>query len=379
MEYLLDYGLFLARIVTLLLAFIIVVNIVVLAGARSRRQAEKGRIVVKDLNKELEQMRRSLEKVVHDKFHFKLLQKQEKQRKKAEQQEKKLRAKEHARLSSEASAETSQESMPVQVTQTGETPAPASRRKRVFVLDFNGDIAATAVQSLRQEISTVLSLAEPQDEVLLRLESPGGMVHAYGLASSQLLRIRERNIPLTICVDKVAASGGYMMACLADRLVAAPFAILGSIGVLMQLPNFNKVLKKHDIEYEMITAGQYKRTLTTLGENTEKGRQKMKQDIEEMHALFKQWVKQYRPVVDIEEIATGETWVGLQAMERKMVDAISTSDECILEAINDCDVYEVSYEIKRNLSDKLGQVAQGVADQTVMRLWEKLRSSRFYS
>jgi serine protease SohB len=240
-------------------------------------------------------------------------------------------------------------------------------------------MAASEVESLRQEITAVLSMAEAPDEVIVRLESPGGMVHAYGLASSQLLRIKEQKIPLTICVDKVAASGGYMMACLADRLIAAPFAILGSIGVLVQLPNFHRVLKKHEVDYETISAGEFKTTLTTFGEITQKGRDKVKEDVEEMHDLFKQWVKLHRPVVAIDEIATGETWVGLQAKDRNMIDAISTSDECIIAACEDADVYEVRYEIRKTLSDKLGVVLQSTVERTLMVLWKRVRESRYYS
>ena len=174
---------------------------------------------------------------------------------------------------------------------------------------------ASAVSSLRQEITAILSLAEKQDEVLVRLESGGGMVHAYGLASSQLLRIRNQDIDLTVCVDKVAASGGYMMACVANKLLAAPFAVIGSIGVIAQIPNFHRLLKKNDIDFEMITAGEYKRTLTMFGENTEKGREKFAEDIEDVHVLFKDFVKEHRPALDVEAVATGEVWFGQRAID----------------------------------------------------------------
>ena len=213
----------------------------------------------------------------------------------------------------------------------------------------------------------------------MRLESPGGMVHAYGLASSQLDRIRSRQVPLTICVDKVAASGGYMMACLADRLVAAPFAILGSIGVLVQLPNFNRLLRKHEVDYETISAGEFKTTLTTFGEITQKGRDKVKEDVEEMHVLFKTWVKDHRPSVDIDNIATGETWVGLQALEKAMIDEIMTSDECIVKACDDADVYEVRFEIRRTLGDKIGAAIHKTVDRTVLAWIRRARESSFYS
>jgi serine protease SohB len=259
----------------------------------------------------------------------------------------------------------------------GDNAGPV-RRRRVYVLSFDGDMEASGLESLRQEITAVLTMAEPQDEVMLRLESPGGMVHAYGLASSQLLRFKQKNIPLTVCVDKVAASGGYMMACVADRLIAAPFAILGSIGVLVQLPNIHRLLKKNDVDFEMITAGEYKRTLTPFSEITEKGREKVKQDVEEMHELFKQWVKQYRPVVDIDQIATGETWVGLQAQERNMVDMISTSDDYLVQACDQADVYEVNYEIRVPLGEKLGGVLQKAMDKTLMNWWQRLREHRYF-
>lgn len=169
------------------------------------------------------------------------------------------------------------------------------RGRRLFVCDFDGDLRAEAVASLRREISAVLSVATPEDEVMVVLESGGGTIHGYGLAASQLQRLRDRNIELTVAVDKIAASGGYMMACVANRILAAPFAIIGSIGVVAQLPNFNRLLRKHDIDFELVTAGKYKRTLTMFGENTEAGRDKFQADIDEAHALFKSFVAQHRP------------------------------------------------------------------------------------
>jgi len=233
------------------------------------------------------------------------------------------------------------------------------------------------VTSLREEITAILALAEPSDEVICRLESPGGMVHAYGLASSQLLRIKSQGIPLTICVDKVAASGGYMMACLADKLVAAPFSVIGSIGVLVQVPNFHRVLQKHDVDFEMISAGEYKRTLTTFGEITQKGRDKVKEDVETIHGIFKQWVKEHRPSVDIDKIATGETWLGTQAKERYMVDDLRTSDECIVKACDDADVFEVEYEIKKSIQDKLGKVLQDTVEKAYGLVFEKNQPTNF--
>lgn len=341
MEYLIEYGMFLAKAVTIVLAIVLIIGAIASAGQRQRRDIRKGTIKVTQINEHIEEMRDTLRREVLEKDALKLLNKQEKKQEKAEQKEKKQQAKAEVKDGDAGNS---------------------ARKPRLYVLNFTGDIGAHAVASLREEITAVLSMAETQDEVLLRLESPGGMVHAYGLAASQLTRIRNQRIPLTICVDKVAASGGYMMACLADKLVAAPFAMIGSIGVLVQLPNFHRVLKKHDVDYEMISAGEYKRTLTTFGEITEKGRDKVQEDVETIHQVFKSWVKEHRPSVEIDRIATGEVWLGTQAKERYMVDEIKTSDECIVSACANSDVYEVEYEFKKSLQDKLGHALNQAVD-----------------
>ncbi len=226
-------------------------------------------------------------------------------------------------------------------------------RRRLFVLTFDGDIRASAVDALKEEISAVLTVAEPTDEILVCIESGGGMVHSYGLAASQLMRIKKRDIPLTVSVDKIAASGGYLMACVADHIIAAPFAIIGSIGVIAQLPNFNRLLKKHDIDYEQITAGQFKRTLTMFGENTDNDREKLKEELEHTHELFKEFVLQGRKELDIDKIATGEHWYGSKAIELKLVDELITSDDYILSKCESVDVYEVTYKIKKSITEKL--------------------------
>jgi len=208
--------------------------------------------------------------------------------------------------------------------------------------------------------------------VVVRLEIGGGMVHSYGLASSQLDRIRKRNIPLTVCVDKVAASGGYMMACVADKILAAPFAILGSIGVVAQLPNFNKVLKKHDVEFELLTAGEHKRTLTMFGENTASGREKFIEELEDTHSLFKDFVKQHRPAVDIDRIATGEVWLGTRALDVALVDGLQTSDEYLVSRAEEADVYEISFVLKKKLHQRLGIAAEESVDRVLLRWWERL-------
>ena len=230
--------------------------------------------------------------------------------------------------------------------------------------------------SLREEITTILTVAKPEDEVLACIESPGGMVHNYGLAASQLARLRGKEIPLTVAVDKVAASGGYMMACVANKIIAAPFAVIGSIGVVAQLPNFNRLLKKHDIDYEQITAGEYKRTLTMFGENDDKARAKFKEEIDETHQLFKDFVKSNRAVLNIDEVATGEHWYGAQAIEKKLVDELQTSDDYLLENSHEKDIYQVQYVGKTTMSEKLARAFGSSIERGVMSVLEKLSVTR---
>jgi serine protease SohB len=307
-EFLTEYGMFLAKTLTFAVAIVFVIVAAVGSAAKTKKE-QKGTISVRHLNKEIDEMLHEIKSVVEDEKTLKKAKKDIKKSKKLAQKEKNKDKKD-------------------------------SEKKRYYVFDFNGDPKASQVDSMREVITAVLSIIRPtQDEVILRLESPGGMVHAYGLAASQLARIRNLNIPLTICVDKVAASGGYMMACLGTKILAAPFAYIGSIGVLMQLPNFNRLLKEKNVDFEMITAGEYKRTLTIFGENTDKGREKVTEEIQETHDIFKSFVKENRPILEIDRVATGEVWLGKKALEQKLVDEIKTSDEYIVDACKEADVY----------------------------------------
>ncbi len=332
MDFVADYGLFLAKSITVVVAIIVVVITVVVSGPRSRKST-RGHIEVKKVNDEIHAMEHTLIDAVLDHDQKKELVKTEKRKDKDEQKEKKKQRKQ-----SKADA----------ATEEGEERTP-----RTYVLDFEGDVQASAVANLRQEITAVLTMAAEQDEVLVRLESPGGMVHGYGLAASQLKRIIDRNICLTVAVDKVAASGGYLMACIANKIIAAPFAILGSIGVVAQIPNFHRLLKKNEIDVDVITAGEYKRTLTVFGENTEKGRQKFTEELENVHSLFKNFVSTNRPVVDISDVSTGEAWYGTDALERKLVDELKTSDNYVSDLCKERDVFHVSYIEDKSKVDKL--------------------------
>lgn len=337
-EFLAEYGLFLAKTVTIVIAIIIIMATAV-ANTMKQRVEDKGSIIITHLNKEINDLKDEIVKAVEDEHTLKKVHKEEKKKAKKEKKAKKK-----------------------SIGKEGDA------KKRIFVLNFDGDPKASQVDELRKAITAVLTMAKPEkDEVMLRLESPGGMVHAYGLAASQLQRIRSREIPLTICVDKVAASGGYMMACVANKLIAAPFAYIGSIGVLVQIPNFNRLLKEKHVDYEMVTAGEYKRTLTMFGENTKKDREKMEEDIQEVHTLFKDFVRTSRPDMAIDKLATGETWLGSRARELGLVDETGTSDEYIVAACDNAEVYEVAYEKKKKITDKLGSVLEGALDNILMR------------
>ncbi|MEM8563435.1 MAG: protease SohB [Pseudomonadota bacterium] len=346
MEFIYDYGLFLAQALTFVVAILVVVAGIVAIGQRQKADAQEGHIEVKNLNEKYEHIGRSIRQVVADPVSLKSERKAEKKAKKAE-----------AKAAKKKQGKSDLE--------------PGHKRKRLYVLDFDGDLKASATDNLREEISAVLSQVEPEDEVLVKVESPGGLVHAYGLAASQLRRIRDAEVPLTIAVDKVAASGGYMMACVADRIIAAPFAVIGSIGVLAQLPNFHRFLKKNDIDFELFTAGEYKRTVTMLGENTEKGRQKFTEELEETHELFKQFVTANRPNVDIGKVSTGEIWYGQNALAVGLIDELQTSDARIQSLLEDWDVYEVKFVNKKNWQEKLGLAAEGSLEKVLNKLWQK--------
>ena len=357
-EFFFEYGLFAAKLATFVIAILVIV-IVSAAATRRVKKSMKGHIETSRVNDEIEAMRDALDAEVSDPDAFKMHIKQRQKQKKLERKARKKALKQTAGSEQEGAA--------------------ADSKPRVFVLDFKGDLRASPVSQLRREITAVLSMARDSDEVVVRVESGGGMVHAYGLASSQLQRIRQQGIDLTVCVDKVAASGGYMMACVANKILAAPFAILGSIGVVAQMPNFNRWLKKNDVDFEMITAGEYKRTLTILGENTDKRRQKFIEEIEDLHLLFKEFVSQNRPGLDIKQVATGEAWFGQRALDLSLVDELMTSDEYIAKACEVADVFEVKYVERKTLPQRLGIALQESMDGLLLRWWERGTVSRFFS
>ena len=353
MEYIYEYGLFLAQAVTFVAAIVLVAASLVAIGQRQKAEQHEGHIEVRDLNEKYRQIGDSIQHIVVEPEELKAL---KKARKKADKQLAK-----QARKKSGKPADSA-----------------AERRKRLYVLNFEGDLKASAVDNLREEISAVLPQIVAGDEMLVKVESPGGLVHSYGLAASQLRRIRDAQVPLTIAVDKVAASGGYMMACVANQIVAAPFAVLGSIGVLAQLPNFHRLLQKNNIDFELFTAGEYKRTVTMFGENTDKGREKFLEDIEETHELFKDFVSSNRPALDMARVATGEVWYGSKALEVGLVDALQTSDAFVQQRLADWDVFEVKFVHKKNWQEKLGLAAEGALEKAFFKIWQRGQGHNTY-
>ena len=343
-ELFLEYGLFLAQTITIVVAIIIVV-VFVTQAARDGEGSDH--LQVRNLNEKFDELTQGMRRELISKKAFKA---EAKARKKA------------AKAEAKAGQKASEEAIP--------------DRKRVFVIEFKGDIKATAVAALREEVTAVLTAATDQDEVVVRLENPGGLVHEHGLAASQLQRIRAQAVPLTVIVDKVAASGGYMMACVANKIVAAPFAVLGSIGVLMQLPNFHRLLDSHGVDFEMLKGGQYKRTLTMFGENSEEDRAKSQEEIDAIHDLFKDYVHEHRPQLDLEKVATGEHWHGRAALELALCDELSTSDDYLMAASRDSDVFELKFAAKKPLSRKFADAMGAVTDTILLRLGTREQESR---
>lgn len=324
MAFLYEYGLFLAKVVTFVVAVAVIIGLI--AGAAvSRAKPKKGQLQFTDLSEDYQQQTVELQQRLLDKKAFKQWHKAEK----SKQQD---------------------------------------NKPRLFVIEFHGSMDAREADSLREEITAVLAVATSEDEVLLRLESGGGVVHGYGLAASQLDRLRKHNIALTVAIDKVAASGGYMMACIGNKIVAAPFAIVGSIGVIAQLPNFNRLLKQHNVDFEQFTAGEYKRTVTLFGENTDKGRQKFQLELEQTHQLFKRFVAEHRPQLDLGQVATGEHWFGYQALELQLIDALQTSDDFIMANLSERRVVQVKYQLRKGIAEKVGMGSASIVSQW----WQKL-------
>lgn len=334
-DVLLQYALFLAQVVTLVAGIGV---IIVMIATAARRARDEDRLEINNLNFRYKQMELSLKHELLDKKRFKG----------------------EARAAKKAAKKKT-----------------ATHDKRLFLVNFRGDIRASAVNSLREEISAILTVAGGDDEILVRLENAGGLVHDHGLAASQLARARNKGIKLTVAVDKIAASGGYLMACVADRIIAAPFAVLGSIGVLAQIPNFHRMLDAHGVDFEQFKGGEYKRTVTLFGKNTDADREKFSQEIGDTHALFKEFVAQQRPSLDIDKVATGEHWYGKRALDLALCDELKTSDDYLLERSADTDILEVKYSTRKPLSRKVAAAMESGCLAAVESVRQQVYEGRY--
>ena len=337
-DLLLSYVFFLLKVVTVLVAILIPI-LVISNSKKNRIETDKGKIVVKNLSERIEEIGVSLRSATMSPKDYKSFLKERSKQKKKELKKK--------------------------------------SKEIVYVLDFKGDIQASGVDKLKQEINAILSSKVKCKEVVLKVESGGGSAYAYGLCAAELKRLANSKINLTVCIDKVAASGGYLMSCVANKIVAAPWAIVGSIGVIAQLPNFHRFLKKQNIDIEMHTAGKFKRTLTTFGKNTKKGRDKFISELEELHVVFKDFVKENRSKIKVGKVSTGEVWQGDKAKKLGLIDEIATSDDYLLNLSEKFKLLEIQYFEKKPFSAKFVSLTETILEKSVYKILDILNKNRF--
>ena len=343
MEILTDYLIFLLKVFTIALA--ITIPLLIVIGSSKSKNQTRGKLSITNLTDKFEEMGNAVKGSVMNQKELKKFNKETSKEKK-----KKDKAKDNDKDKDTDS---------------------------VFVLNFKGDIQASEVEKLKQEVNAILLSDTECKEVVIRVESGGGSAYAYGLCAAELKRLVDNEINLTVCIDKVAASGGYLMSCVATKIIAAPWAIVGSIGVIAQLPNFHRLLKKNSIDFEMHTAGAFKRTLTTLGENTDEGREKFKSDLEDLHLIFKNFVKEQRPQVDTEIVATGETWQGEDAVKVGLVDSLETSDNYLLALSKGAKLFEIEFVEKKNLTERFAISMQIVIEKSLIKFYDLINKDRF--
>lgn len=339
MEILVDYLIFLLKVFTIALA--ITLPLLLIIGSSKNKSQPKGKLSITNLSDKFEDMGNALKSSL-------------------------MSPKELKKFNKELSKDKKKKNK-------------AEKEEAVFVLNFNGDIQASEVEKLKQEVNSILLSESECKEVVLRVESGGGSAYAYGLCAAELKRLVDNDINLTVCIDKVAASGGYLMSCVATKIIAAPWAIVGSIGVIAQLPNFHRLLKKNSIDFEMHTAGAFKRTLTTLGENTEEGREKFKSELEDLHLIFKNFVKEQRPQVDTEVVATGEVWQGEEAVKVGLVDSLETSDNYLVNLSKEAKLFEIEFVEKKNLTERFAFSMQLIIEKTLFKFYDLINRDRFTS
>ena len=337
-DLLVAYGFFLLKIITVLLVILIPI-LMISSSTKHRKETDKGRIIVKNLSDKLEEIGVTLKSAEMDPKAYKSFLKERNKKKKKE--------------------------------------IKGKSKEIVYVLDFKGDIQASAVGKLKQEINAIIASQVKCKEVVVKVESGGGSAYAYGLCAAELKRLVDNKIKLTVCIDKIAASGGYLMSCVATKIVAAPWAIVGSIGVIAQLPNFHRLLKKLDIDIEMHTAGKFKRTLTTLGKNTKQGREKFISELEDLHVVFKDFVKENRSKIQVAKVSTGEVWQGDKAKKLGLIDEIGTSDDYLLKLASKFKLLEIQYFEKKPFTARIGSAAEVIVEKGIYKILDIFNKDRF--
>jgi len=337
-DLLVAYGFFLLKVITVLLVILIPI-LMISSSTKHRKETDKGRIIVKNLSDKLEEIGVTLKSAEMDPKAYKSFLKERNKKKKKE--------------------------------------VKGKPKEIVYVLDFKGDIQASAVGKLKQEINAIIASQVKCKEVVIKVESGGGSAYAYGLCAAELKRLVDNKIKLTVCIDKMAASGGYLMSCVATKIVAAPWAIVGSIGVIAQLPNFHRLLKKLDIDIEMHTAGKFKRTLTTLGKNTKQGREKFISELEDLHVVFKDFVQENRSKIQVAKVSTGEVWQGDKAKKLGLIDEIGTSDDYLLKLASKFKLLEIQYFEKKPFTARIGAAVEVVVEKGIYKILDILNKDRF--
>jgi serine protease SohB len=239
----------------------------------------------------------------------------------------------------------------------------------IAVVSFDGDVRATKRKIVSALIDELIVNKDKLSEAVVVVNSPGGSVAEYGLLYAEMERIRAAGISLTVCIDTYAASGGYLMSLPANRIVAAPFAFVGSVGVVAYSPNIHRLLKKHDIEPRLFTAGEFKRTVTLIGDDDEEAKQHFQHQLESLHGLFLAAVKKYRTGANFEKIGTGDHWTAEESQTQNLglVDHIATSREYLLKLNADRDLVHLSQK-KHMLEGGLGRFAAQLSEELVDRI-----------
>ncbi len=207
---------------------------------------------------------------------------------------------------------------------------------RLAVLRFQGlrDLNASGDQRLSEAIDEVLVNRDHFEEAVVIIDSPGGTTHGYGHAYALLERLSASGLKVTACIDRIGASGGYLMALPADRILAGPFAIVGSVGVVAGIPNVKRLLEEKGVSYRLFVAGDKKRVVHFADDDGPEVREYMDEKLAGIHTQFLQAVEKHRgDRVKLDEVRSGDHWSAEESVEKGLglVDELQTSAEYLLE------------------------------------------------